>query len=418
MEYTKEIINITKIKEGFFIGDRIAGTNLDVVLQFKISHMINCAGNQILNQFETIGVRYLTLNWSENSSQRLIDPKDEIQNRIVSFIDDATLNGEGLLAYSVKGENRACIIVIIYFMKKYCWSLNKCIEFLMIKKKNLNIPLYFLKQLTEYEGRIKNKLSKEWYNLNNIKDKDEFVIRNTHLNSLIEEKTKNNNKNILGINKSFFKYNTKPHVSWGDNNPFYKYNNLIINNNQKDLILQKNIKDVFSHIRLRPKKKCIKDFNQFNKEFKNENKNFNNYYSNSNSIKTNNKIKIINNNLDNMNYENNKNELINLGLNIKIINKINQINNNFNNLNLPKQKSNSAEKNYNNYSYFNNIEVYNHNINENDISPIKNHKENNLTKLNEYFKNKQKEKQNIYYKVNNKKNIRINIIKIIIIPFI
>ena len=37
--------------------------------------MINAAGNQILNLFETLGVRYLTLNWSENSSQKLLDSK-------------------------------------------------------------------------------------------------------------------------------------------------------------------------------------------------------------------------------------------------------------------------------------------------------------------------------------------------------
>ena len=35
MDYTTEIINISKMREGFFIGDRIAGTNLDVVIQFK-----------------------------------------------------------------------------------------------------------------------------------------------------------------------------------------------------------------------------------------------------------------------------------------------------------------------------------------------------------------------------------------------
>ena len=54
MEYTTEIINIAKIREGLFVGDRIAGTNLDVILQFKISHIINAAGSQIINQFDMI----------------------------------------------------------------------------------------------------------------------------------------------------------------------------------------------------------------------------------------------------------------------------------------------------------------------------------------------------------------------------
>ena len=190
MEYTTEIINISKIKEGFFIGDKTAGTNLDVVIQFKISHMINTAGSQILNQFETIGIEYLSLNWQENSAQKLFDLKDEIPNKIVSFIDNGIENGEGVLAYSVKGENRNCILVIIYFMKKYNWSLKKCVEFLKSKRKNINIPEYFLGQLREYETRIKNKISKEWYNLNNIRDNEEYLIRNTYLNSLIKENKK------------------------------------------------------------------------------------------------------------------------------------------------------------------------------------------------------------------------------------
>ncbi len=411
MEYTKDIINITKIKEGFFIGDRIAGTNLDVVLQFKISHMINAAGNQILNLFETLGVRYLTLNWSENSSQKLLDSKDEIQNRIVSFIDNAILKGEGLLAYSVKGENRVCIIVIIYFMRKYFWSLKKCIEFLKVKKKKLNIPLYFLKQLTDYESRINTKLSKEWYNINNLKDKEELLIRNTHLNSLIntDNKRNNNNNNILDINRCFSKYNPKPHVSWGDNNNFYKYNNLIVNNdNQKDLILQKNIKDVFTHIKLKPKKKCIKVTNQFNRKF--EKDNIINYYSN--NYQNNNKISFINNDLNNNNNENNKNELFNLGLNMKIINKINQINNNFNNLNLPKQRSYSAGKKNKKNSNFknNNNEEYNenNNYNNNQNFQYKNINKNFFIKFNNYFDIKDNENPKNFNKLTHKKIKRIN----------
>ena len=45
-----EILNISKIKEGFYIGDRISAISLDVIIQFKITHMINETGNQITNQ--------------------------------------------------------------------------------------------------------------------------------------------------------------------------------------------------------------------------------------------------------------------------------------------------------------------------------------------------------------------------------
>ena len=401
MEYRTEIINITKIKEGFFIGDKTIGTNLDVILQFKISHMINASGNQILNQFETIGVRYLTLNWSEYSSQKLFDSKDEIQNRIISFIDNAIENGEGLLVFSLKGNNRAYIIVIIYFMKKYFWSLNKCIEFLMAKKKDLNISVNFLKQLSEYEGRIKNKLSKDWYNLNNIRDNDEFLIRNTYLNSLTQPKIKNNNINIL----VYHNYNDKPHIKWGDNNSYNKYNGLIINNSNNDLILKKNIKDIVSHLRFIPKKKCIKITNQFYKY-----EDLNNYYNSKNYISNN--INNINNYINN--NENNKieiNNLINFGLNINIVNKINQINNNFNNLNLPRQKSNSLGRKsnkkikiINNSFNIKDKDNYNDEINYSFQNKMKMNYDDKYVKKNNYFENMKQGKKNIYNKINNKKS--------------
>ena len=398
MEYIKEIINITKIKEGFFIGDRTAGTNLDVVLQFKISHMINTTGSQILNQFETIGIKYLSLNWQENPNQKLIDSKDEIQNRLVNFIDNAIEKGEGILVYSIKGENRACILVILYFMKKYNWSLNKCIEFLKSKRKNVNIPIYFLKQLKAYESRIQNKISKEWYNLSNIKDKEEYIIRNTYLNSLIEI---NKNKNLFNINKYKCKYYSKTHVSWGDNNPYHKYNKLIINNNKKDLILQKNIKDVVSHLRLLPKKKSLKISNKFYIE-KYNNYSLNNYYLNENYKDINNigdKTKEIDN-------------LSNFKLNNKIMSKLTKLTNNFNNLNLPKPKSNSIGKKDNKNLDFkkdlNKTEIAKNPINFSFQINNKDNYFNDLIKINNSYENVESTIQKISNKKKNKKQNKIN----------
>ena len=57
-----EIINISKIKDGFFIGDKLAAISIDVVIQFKITHFINATGNQVMNQWESLGIMYLTLN--------------------------------------------------------------------------------------------------------------------------------------------------------------------------------------------------------------------------------------------------------------------------------------------------------------------------------------------------------------------
>ena len=329
MEYATEIVNISKIEDGFFVGDKFCGTNLDVIIQFKITHIINTSGTQILNQFETLGVKYLTLNWQENPNQILFDSSDEIPNKIISFIEESFTKGEGLLVHSIKGINRSLVVVIIYFMKKFFWSVKKCVEFLNIKVKNGKIAKYFLKQLENYEKTIKRKMSKGWYNANSIQNKEEMMIRNTYLNSVSDK----NNK-IKDLNKFSYKikYNVKHHVSWGNIN----------NVNENDLYFQKNIKEIDSHIRLKPKKKCIRTANPLSED--NDSDNISNYINTNLKKYMSNNIVNENINMNNIDEKNDMKNLLNLGLNMKIVDKINQISNNFNNLNLPKQRPSSAEQ--------------------------------------------------------------------------
>lgn len=270
-----DVVNITKIKDGFFLGDEATAANLEVIIQFKITHMVNAAGSQIINAWESIGIKYLTLNWSETPNQNLFDPKDEIANRIVSFIDDSFKNGEGFLVHSVRGQNRACLVVLIYFVKKYRWTLKKAIEFLSNKKSDIDIPNYFLSQLNNFEARL-GKLglgpkSNSWFDLatGDIGDIDneELLIRNTYLNGLVKPQ----------INTSKPpEYNYKRSIKclvWSDQT---KERSLILNNNRKDLVLYnvKDIKPVTNHKKMKPKKSCLKSSTLVNENFiKNEDSN-------------------------------------------------------------------------------------------------------------------------------------------------
>ena len=85
-DYITEVLNISKVKEGFYIGDKIAAISIEVVVQFKLTHIINASGSQVINQWESIGMKYLTLNWEESNTQTLFDPKDEIADKILFFI--------------------------------------------------------------------------------------------------------------------------------------------------------------------------------------------------------------------------------------------------------------------------------------------------------------------------------------------
>ena len=253
MDFGSDIINISKIKDSFFIGDKISGTNLDVLIQFKISHIINTAGTEILNYFESIGVEYLTLNWVESPSQKLLDPTGQIVEKLMRFIAESLSRGEGLLVMSVKGKNRCCIVVVIYLMKKYSWDVEKCIQYIRSKKDDIEIEPYFIEQLKEYEKKLNIK-AKTWKEISN-KDNDENLLRNTYINGLpvkqlntigIDLIDDNNKDNALSNKKKNI------HIKWAESDK------LINLNYEKELLFQDEIKEINSHIICKPGKSNIK----------------------------------------------------------------------------------------------------------------------------------------------------------------
>ena len=320
-DYITEVLNISKVKEGFYIGDKIAAISIEVVVQFKLTHMINASGNQIINQWETIGMKYLTLNWSESPNQILFDPNDEIADKILFFIEDSFINGEGLLAHSFKGQNRVCIVVLIYLMKKYKWSLKKSMEYLKSRKQDIDIPPFFLSQLIKFESRLvqRGELTKDIpWTYENLKDPEEKLLRNTYINSIYfkNKQNLNKNENENELNDIVYDKSNIRHIFWADSNPYQEMPISVIDLD-KDLFFKKNVRPVFVHQQQISLKPCIKSNVKKNKKIvkagvgqkenvdKNMRKNVNNINNNINNNIINNLIKrnIINNN-NNINANN------------------------------------------------------------------------------------------------------------------
>ena len=250
MEIDSDMINIAKITDGLFLGDKFAGTTVDIIFEFKISHMINTCSNQIPSQFSSIGIKYLTFNWPEIPSSLII--KDELAIKILKFIDNALKNGDGIMIYSLKGKNRVCVAVIIYLMKKYFWSLEKCLDYLHSKKPDMQISNNFLQQLFNYETQLirlnpKKNISNDWTDLV-IKDNVEIVMRNTYINEVELSK-----KKCFIDNK---KKSEIRHVGWVDE----KNNGGVFINFEieKDLFLKKNVEDINVHLGNHVLKSCVK----------------------------------------------------------------------------------------------------------------------------------------------------------------
>ena len=251
MDLYSEMVNISKIRDGLFIGDVIAGTTPDIIFEFKISHMINAASNQVPSQFQSYGIKYLNLNWPENPFPQKSLLQDDTVSKIVNFIDNSQKNGDGLMIYSVKGLNRCCVVIIVYLMKKYSWSFEKSKEYLLSKKQDMKITKNFLEQLLGFENHLfktlSNKRKSTKWETTNIKDKDELIMTNTYINEVILVKK----KDYLNEYKA---KSSNRHVGWADfnnNSSNPSENNerkLVYYNIENDLYFKRNVADITAHL--------------------------------------------------------------------------------------------------------------------------------------------------------------------------
>jgi len=261
MELKSEVISISKIRDGLFIGDNRAGTNLDLLMQFKISHIINATGIPLPYSFESLGIKYLTINWTENPPENTVIINDDLILNIIKFIDESNANGEGLLGFSGTGKNRICVVIILYLMSKYNWSLKNCLEYVRKKKHDVDINNFYMNQLELYEKELisKNNFfnSPSNWNSDKIKDRDELVMRNTYMNEV--NKNKNISENKTDTNNT---YKIVRKVEWGDNKKYARQMaqpGLIHYNVDKDLFLKTNIEDITEHLHMKPLRSCIKN---------------------------------------------------------------------------------------------------------------------------------------------------------------
>ena len=119
----------------------------------KVTHVINCAGRQVPNHWEAIGVVYLKFNWLDQENQVLFDvpnakgQPETLTNQIFEFIEAAMKKTESVLVHSVRGQSRAASVLAVYLMRKYRWSLLKTLEFLNSRRPELEIRGTFIQQL-------------------------------------------------------------------------------------------------------------------------------------------------------------------------------------------------------------------------------------------------------------------------------
>ena len=97
---------------------------------------------------------------------------------------------ESVLVHSYRGQSRASCVIATYMMRHYRWSLLKTLEFLNSRRPDLEIRATFIKQLSQYENRLKARglgpETSKWDEIseeNKFLESEELMLRNTFLNA-------------------------------------------------------------------------------------------------------------------------------------------------------------------------------------------------------------------------------------------
>ena len=97
LEDDSDMIGVLKIKDGLFICDELGAQDLEFVVANKVTRVVNCAGTQMPNHWEPVGILYLTLNWQDDEKQTLFDQQERIPDEIYRFMETAIANHESVL---------------------------------------------------------------------------------------------------------------------------------------------------------------------------------------------------------------------------------------------------------------------------------------------------------------------------------
>ena len=69
----------------------------------KVTHIINCAGKEVKNLWESLGIKYLNFNWKESDKEILFDSAGDNTRLAFSFLNSASDKGESAMVHSLKG---------------------------------------------------------------------------------------------------------------------------------------------------------------------------------------------------------------------------------------------------------------------------------------------------------------------------
>lgn len=206
MDYGEENSDLAiRVKDGIFVGNHEAALDRDMLLVNRISYIINCASEDVPNYYEWADeFRYLSFPWKElgqesfsaaQSPSILFDHGNETLTKTVEFIDEAMKNGECVLIHSRRGVSRAPALLAGYFVMKYHWRPSSALDFIHSAHPLMAIQPPYLSQIhaLSLQLRLRHDIfNEEAEEVSFALDYEQWMLRNTFLNSLTYEEQQQN----------------------------------------------------------------------------------------------------------------------------------------------------------------------------------------------------------------------------------
>ena len=170
--YKKDSNPIDHIIDNIYLGDFRTADNIDILKEYNITHIINCAFN-LPNKYPE-QITYKRLELRDETDQPIIEKLEEAYQFIKENKD------KNIFVHCVFGKSRSASVVIFYIMKE--------------KKLNFNEAKNYVKnirQIVEPNSGFENELNRYYEeHIKNDKDENNKTNENNEINNINEIKDK------------------------------------------------------------------------------------------------------------------------------------------------------------------------------------------------------------------------------------
>ena len=144
------------IEEGgfkLFLGAGHHARRTEVLDELRITYVLNVAAHEIRTE-ELYGDRYkcMRVNMEDEETFAISEHMDGA----LRFVDEARVNGAGILVHCAAGVSRSATVVIAYLMSYHKWPLKKTANYVYQRRPWIYPNSGFVAYLLEHEKTIQS----------------------------------------------------------------------------------------------------------------------------------------------------------------------------------------------------------------------------------------------------------------------